>query len=184
MTVITVGGQVGAGAPEIGARLAAALGVDYVERLASRMVAARLKATAEAVWLKESRYFGWRDRVTGFLDRWVASMGTYGWSSEPWGNAMFLEDPYYRAALAHRPELRTSPHHIPDDERCHRGRQHWNGELGGKQGRQVEGSQHRENQRKPDEHEHTEGGSRGAPLNRPPRSRHGSAKDGSRPEAG
>ena len=117
MTVITIGGQVGAGAQEIGAIVASTLRIDYVERLASRAVAEQVNATPEAVWLKETtRPSGWRGRLAGLLERSLMNLGRYGSAEGSWGMPMLAAHEYLRLEEIQATSVRTSPHQIPDDE--------------------------------------------------------------------
>ncbi|MCZ6640450.1 MAG: cytidylate kinase-like family protein [Gammaproteobacteria bacterium] len=113
MAVITIGGQVGAGADELGDAVASQLGYDYVERLALRMVAKELRATTQAVWLKENHLCTWRERFGETLTRAFENMGRYGTAVEPTGYMM--DDPFYEYELD-RDMVRERPHEIPDDE--------------------------------------------------------------------
>ena len=114
MAVITIGGQVGAGADELGAIVASRLGYDYVERFALQMVAKEVHATTEAVWLKENHLCNWRERLGETLARMFENMGTYGTMDEGMGYPM-MGAPFYDLP-AERKIVRKGPHQIPDDE--------------------------------------------------------------------
>ena len=114
MAVITIGGQVGAGADELGDAVASQLGYDYVERLALQMVAKELRATTQAVWLKENHICTWSERFGETLTRAFENMGMYG-MGEPTGYPPIMSDPFYDLPLD-RDMVRKRPHEIPDDE--------------------------------------------------------------------
>ncbi|MDA1280831.1 MAG: cytidylate kinase family protein [Chloroflexi bacterium] len=78
MIALTLGGQPGAGAPEIGSRVAKNLGYRYVEHLALRRLARRLDATAEAVSRKELSFGSRRDRFLQTLELLFSRIGWYG----------------------------------------------------------------------------------------------------------
>lgn len=115
MAVITIEGQVGAGANELGEAVASQLGYDYVERLALQMVAKELRATTQAVWLKENHLCTWRERLGETLTRAFENMGTYGTVGEPMGYGIMMDDPFYGTPFD-RHVVRESPHEILDDE--------------------------------------------------------------------
>lgn len=78
MIALTLGGQPGAGAPEIGSRIAKSLGYRYVEHLAFRRLARKLDATAEAVTRKELSFGSKRDRFLQVLELMFTRFGWYG----------------------------------------------------------------------------------------------------------
>ncbi len=78
MIALTLGGQPGAGAPEIGSKLAKNFGYRYVEHLALRRLARRLDATAEAVTKKELSFGSRRDRFLQTLELLFSRIGWYG----------------------------------------------------------------------------------------------------------
>lgn len=78
MNVFTIGGQAGAGAPEVGIRVARALGARYVEHLALRRLARNLGATAEAVTRKELAFCSRKDRFIQALEYLFSRIGWYG----------------------------------------------------------------------------------------------------------
>ena len=112
MAVITIGGQVGAGADELGAVVASRLGYDYVERFALQMIAKEVRSTTQAVWLKENHLCNWRERLGGTLARMLEYMGAYGSVDEAMGYHM-MRDPFY---VLPADRVRKGPHDIPDDE--------------------------------------------------------------------
>lgn len=83
MTVITLDGQVGAGGPEVGARIARSLGLDYIERLALRDAASSLGASVESVVRKESGFGTLRSRLRGLAELWLSQIGWYAYSIDP-----------------------------------------------------------------------------------------------------
>ncbi|NQW21305.1 MAG: cytidylate kinase family protein [Chloroflexi bacterium] len=78
MIALTIGGQPGAGAPEIGAKISKSLGYRYVEHLALRRLARRLDATAEAVTRKELSFGSRKNRFLQTLELMFARIGWYG----------------------------------------------------------------------------------------------------------
>ena len=115
MAVITIGGQFGAGALEIGDAVAKSLQIDYVERTALPMVARRVNATVEAVWLKENHLCTWKERMGSVLERMFTYAGTYGTTDEAAGYVPQMYDPYF-AFPVEPGRIRERPHEIPDDE--------------------------------------------------------------------
>lgn len=67
MAVITIRGQMGSGAPEIGMQLAEKLGISYVDREIIARVARRLKLTKEEIAEKEMPPSGIFDRLAEVL---------------------------------------------------------------------------------------------------------------------
>ena len=114
MTVITIGGQVGAGADELGDAVASQLGFDYVERFALHLVAKELRSTTEAVWLNENHICTWSERLGDALTRVFENMGTYG-MGEPMGLPPMIGDPFSDIPLD-RYAVRERPHEISDGE--------------------------------------------------------------------
>ena len=114
MAVITIGGQVGAGADQVGAAVASRLGYDYIERFAIPMVAKELRATTQAVWLKENHLCNWRERFSETLTRTLEYMGRYGTVDEAMGYPM-MKDTFYDLP-PDKSEMRESPHQISDRE--------------------------------------------------------------------
>lgn len=120
MTAITIGGAAGAGAPEIGVRLATSLRLDYVSCLALRTLATQLNATPEAVWMKENHHCGFWERTGHNLARAFEAMGEYGIMEDPLGYPAMAQDPFFGMAPVvprdDSDELRTEHQDIPDDE--------------------------------------------------------------------
>lgn len=108
MLTLTVGGQAGAGGPEVGLLLARCLNARYVRHLAVRRLARRLNATVDAVSRKE----------LSFASRWQRAMATL--------EAAFLKMGYFAydpagvlasaGAYVDLPGTRTSPGEISDGE--------------------------------------------------------------------
>ena len=78
MLAFTIGGQAGAGAPEIGRKVARELGGRYVEHMALRRLARELGATAEAVTRKELGFCSRKDRFLAALELLFSRIGWYG----------------------------------------------------------------------------------------------------------
>lgn len=78
MYALTVGGQAGAGAPEVGIQLARDLEIRYVEKLAFRRLVRRLGATPKAVSQKELSFCSRKDRFVQKLEHLFTQMGWYG----------------------------------------------------------------------------------------------------------
>jgi cytidylate kinase len=108
MLALTIGGQAGAGGPEIGHFLARSLPARYIQHLAVRRLARCLNATVDAVSRKELSFSSRRTRVVDLLELLVERLGRYG--SDPVG---FPGLPLYAQAP---PSLRTHPAEITDAE--------------------------------------------------------------------
>ncbi len=78
MYALTLGGQAGAGAPEVGGLLSKDLRIRYVEKLAFRRLARNLGATAEAVSRKELSFSSRKDRLIQKLEQVFTQFGWYG----------------------------------------------------------------------------------------------------------
>lgn len=78
MYAVTIGGQTGAGASEIGLAVSNSLGARYVEALAVRRLARRLRASARAVSKKELAFASFKDRFVQKLEAILSSMSWYG----------------------------------------------------------------------------------------------------------
>ncbi len=78
MFALTLGGQAGAGAPEVGTQLAKSLEVRYVEKLAFRRLVRQLGATPEAVSKKELSFCSRKDRFLQKLEHLFTQFGWYG----------------------------------------------------------------------------------------------------------
>ncbi len=109
MLAFTIGGQAGAGAPEIGRQVAAELGGRYVEHMALRRLARELGATAEAVTRKELGFCSRKDRFLAALELLFSRIGWYG--------ADFAADGYPAVQyMLDKPDVKTLPAEISDDE--------------------------------------------------------------------
>ncbi len=84
MGVITINGQRGSAAREIGAEVAQQLGYDYVDRLILAESAMRLGATVEAVEDKWQRKPGPAERLGRFLERIMERSATAGAGGDPY----------------------------------------------------------------------------------------------------
>ena len=84
MAVITINGQRGSGAREIGAEVARQLKYDYVDRLILSEAARHLGATVEAVEDKWQRSPGLGERLSRFLERLMERSATAGAGGDPY----------------------------------------------------------------------------------------------------
>jgi len=110
MLAITLGGQMGAGCPEVGGRLARDIGGSYVELSALRHTTRRLNATVEAVVRKELAYGNRWTRFGHTLERWFDNMGRYPVDST-------IDGMLWIEPMAHRGSLKkTLPAQISDDD--------------------------------------------------------------------
>ena len=83
MAVVTLDGQIGAGAPEVGRQVAKMLAYDFHDRLLLAGVAGRVGATVEALERKEQRIHRRSDRIWNFLERVMTGLAVSGAASEP-----------------------------------------------------------------------------------------------------
>jgi len=83
MAVVTLDGQLGAGAPEVGRQVAKMLAYDFHDRLLLAGVARRVGATVEALEAKERRIHKRSDRIWNFLERVMTGLAFSGAASEP-----------------------------------------------------------------------------------------------------
>ena len=84
MTVITIDGQIGAGAPEVGRKVADALEIDYYDRLLLTGIARKVGATVAAVQDKEQRMHKWSDRLRVVADRAMNSLAMTAAAGDPY----------------------------------------------------------------------------------------------------
>lgn len=84
MTVITIDGQIGAGAPEVGRKVADALEIDYYDRLLLTGIARKVGATVAAVQAKEQRIHKWGDRLRIIADRAMNSLAMTAAAGDPY----------------------------------------------------------------------------------------------------
>lgn len=100
MAVITINGQIGSGAREIGALVARRLGYDYVDRLILAEAAKRLGATVEVLAQKEQRSPTRGDRIARFLNTVMERSALAGTGTDPYmgaGLGVLLGQDYARA---------------------------------------------------------------------------------------
>ncbi|MBI4197580.1 MAG: cytidylate kinase-like family protein [Chloroflexi bacterium] len=100
MAVITMNGQIGSGAVEIGALVARRLGYDYVDRLILAEAAKRLGATVEVLAQKEQRSPTRGDRLARFLNTVMERSALAGSGADPYmgaGLGVLLGQDYPRA---------------------------------------------------------------------------------------
>ena len=110
MIALTIGGQAGAGGPEVGLVIAQDVGARYVRRLAVRRLARRLNATVDAVSRKELSFSSrWRQALD-IAEAAFLRMGYFG--TDPYGS-LSMQSLLVGAAGA---PVRTSPGEIPDVE--------------------------------------------------------------------
>lgn len=79
MLTITIGGQAGAGAHEIGAEVSRKLGLPLVRTMAIRKLARRLDASVDAVVRKELAFGSRRIRFANALEYGLYRSAMYGW---------------------------------------------------------------------------------------------------------
>ena len=84
MPLITINGQFGTGAPEIGAEAARLLRIDYVDRSILAEAAKRLGATEEALAELEQRPLSRVDRIARFLQSALERSATAGTGGDPY----------------------------------------------------------------------------------------------------
>jgi cytidylate kinase len=84
MSVITLNGMVGTGAPEIGAKVASQLGLDYVDRLILAEAGRRMGATVEAVADKTERPQTLSTRLSSFFRNVLERSAVAGTGSDPY----------------------------------------------------------------------------------------------------
>ncbi|NQW18065.1 MAG: cytidylate kinase-like family protein [Chloroflexi bacterium] len=111
MSVITIDGQIGAGAPEVGRKVAEALRVDYYDRLLLAGIARRVGATVAAVEAKEHRMHNWGDRFREIAERAMNSLALSASAGDPYFGSFLSESlPLTWDESADGP--RTTPHSI------------------------------------------------------------------------
>jgi cytidylate kinase len=91
MTVITIDGQIGAGAPEVGRQVAATLNIDYYDRLLLQGVAEKVGATVAAVLDKERAGSTWSDRFRAIADRAINSLALTAGAGDPYFGGILSE---------------------------------------------------------------------------------------------
>ena len=108
MPVITINGQMGSGAPEIGAQIAQLLKIDYVDRMIIARAANRLGATVEAVAEREQKPLTRTDRIARFLQgHWSAlpprEPVVTPTSGQSWGQCLDRNTGSYHASRSREP---------------------------------------------------------------------------------
>lgn len=97
MTVITIEGRVGAGAPELGMLVARELGIDFVDRLILAEIARRVGATVGALADQERRVPSFVNRLTQSVQRMLHRSAVAGMGGDPYfgpGVEHLLSRPY------------------------------------------------------------------------------------------
>ncbi|MEE8045718.1 MAG: cytidylate kinase-like family protein [Dehalococcoidia bacterium] len=102
MLTITIGGQAGAGAHEIGAEVSRKLGVPLVRTLAIRKLARRLDASVDAVVRKELAFGSRRIRFANALEYGLYRSAMYGW------------DPHLAVDFGFWADNESSKRYLPD----------------------------------------------------------------------
>ncbi|MBM3945929.1 MAG: cytidylate kinase-like family protein [SAR202 cluster bacterium] len=83
MPVVTINGQIGSGAREIGPVVAQSLGVDYVDRLVLAEAGRRVGASVAALAEKEQRLVPLRQRVSRLLQAALERSASSGGAGDP-----------------------------------------------------------------------------------------------------
>ena len=91
MTVITIDGQIGAGAPEVGRKVADTLEIDYYDRLLLSGIARKVGATVAAVEEKERRIHKWGDRLRIIADRAMNSLAMTAAAGDPYFGGIMID---------------------------------------------------------------------------------------------
>lgn len=78
MPVVTINGEVGSKGADVGRAVAAALGIDLVDRRILAAAAGRIGATVEALEQKDERPTALGNRVVGFLERMLGRSAVGG----------------------------------------------------------------------------------------------------------
>ncbi len=91
MSIVTIDGQIGAGAPEVGRKVADALKVDYYDRLLLAGIARRVGATVAAVEAKEQRMHRWGDRFRDIAERAMNSLALSASAGDPYFGSFLSE---------------------------------------------------------------------------------------------
>ena len=84
MPVVTINGEIGSRAGEVGHRVAEALGSNYVDRLILAEAARRIGATVEALEEKEEKPETFGEGVARFLQRMLERSAVAGTGGEPY----------------------------------------------------------------------------------------------------
>lgn len=110
MSIITIDGQIGAGAPEVGRRVAKTLRIDYYDRLILAGVAKRLGATVAAVQEKEQRIHKLSDKLRSLVEMAMNSLAMSAGTGDPYFGGLYAdalpltwdESPYGPRTFAHQ----------------------------------------------------------------------------------
>jgi cytidylate kinase len=116
MAVVTLNGQIGSGALEVGLKTAHILKADYVDRLIFAEAAKRIGATVQAVAEKEREVPRLRDRVARFMQNLLERSAMSGAGGEPYfgpGIEVILSRDYY----TENPNEPITQGHELDDEK-------------------------------------------------------------------
>ena len=84
MTVITIEGRIGAGAPDVGRIVARELGVDFVDRLILAEIARRVGSTVGALADQERRVPSFVNRLTQSVQRMLQRSAVAGMGGDPY----------------------------------------------------------------------------------------------------
>ncbi|MBI2965731.1 MAG: cytidylate kinase-like family protein [Chloroflexi bacterium] len=118
MTVITIEGRTGSGAPDIGRVVAKELGLDYVDRLLLAQIAKRVGSTVEALVETERRAPTVVDRVARLIQRMLERSAVAGTGGDPYfgpGVEVLLSRPYREI----EDPVVTSAHQLGEKEFVH-----------------------------------------------------------------
>jgi len=91
MSIVTIDGQIGAGAPEVGRKVAETLKVDYYDRLLLAGIARRVGATVAAVEAKELRMHRWSDRFRDIAERAMNGLALSASAGDPYFGSFLSE---------------------------------------------------------------------------------------------
>lgn len=97
MTVITIEGRAGSGAPDVGRIVAKELGLDFVDRLLLAQIARKVGSTVEALVETERRAPSLVDRAARLIQRMLERSAVAGTGGDPYfgpGVEVLLSRPY------------------------------------------------------------------------------------------
>lgn len=89
MAIITIDGQIGAGAPDVGRQVARVLRIDYYDRLLLSGVAKTIGATVAAVQEKEQRLHRLSDRIRSVFERALQGLAMGAGAGDPYFGGMY-----------------------------------------------------------------------------------------------
>ena len=115
MPTITVEGRVGAGAPDLGRRVARELGIDFVDRLILAQIARRVNATMRALVDQERRVPSLANRLAMRVQRVLERSAVAGMGGDPYFGPG-VEDLISRQYSEYEEEPHTTAEEV-DDER-------------------------------------------------------------------